>query len=144
MTKNKFLSNTEELEIVKAIVAAEKKTSGEIRVHIEYGNRKPSFDRAQKVFYELKMDNTQLQNGVLFFICMKSKSLTIIGDKGINDKVSANFWKETNDIVLNLFKQGLFKQGLIMGIEKATEQLQEFFPFEEGNTNELSNEISSH
>ncbi|MGX7666537.1 TPM domain-containing protein [Flavobacterium pedocola] len=143
MTK-KLLSNSEEHEIVQAIAAAEKKTSGEIRVHIEYGNKKPSFESAHKVFHELGMGDTDLKNGVLFFICVKSKSLIIIGDKGINDKVAPDFWEATKNNVLELFKQGLFKKGLVTGIEQAANQLQLFFPFEQENANELSNEISSY
>jgi uncharacterized membrane protein len=33
-------------------------------------------------------------------------------------------------------------QGLIDGITRAGEQLQKYFPWQEGDTNELSNEIS--
>jgi uncharacterized membrane protein len=40
------------------------------------------------------------------------------------------------------FKTGNFKQGLIDGIVKAGEQLRHHFPYAEGDTNELSNEIS--
>jgi uncharacterized membrane protein len=40
------------------------------------------------------------------------------------------------------FKTGNFKQGLIDGITKAGTQLQKHFPYEEGDTDELSNEIS--
>jgi uncharacterized membrane protein len=40
------------------------------------------------------------------------------------------------------FKKGDFKQGLIDGIHRAGEQLQRYFPWQEGDTNELSNEIS--
>jgi uncharacterized membrane protein len=39
------------------------------------------------------------------------------------------------------FKKGDFKQGLIEGISKAGNQLK-IFPYQEGDTNELSNEIS--
>jgi len=40
------------------------------------------------------------------------------------------------------FKTGNFKQGLIDGIIKAGVQLQHYFPYQEGDINELSNEIS--
>ncbi|WP_262921779.1 TPM domain-containing protein [Flavobacterium amniphilum] len=138
-----FLSNSDKQEIVGAIIQAEKHTSGEIRVHIENDNRLPSFERAQSVFFELGMDATQKRNGVLFFVCTKSKSLSIIGDEGINKKVDANFWEETKDAVLGKFKMGLFKQGLVLGIGKAATQLQEFFPLERKNRNELTNTIST-
>ena len=55
--KNFFTPEEEEL-IVNAIVAAEKNTSGEIRVHIENHHEKPPLERAQEVFYLLGMDKT--------------------------------------------------------------------------------------
>ena len=138
-----FLTKAEEQAVVEAIVVAEKNTSGEIRVHIEENNTKPSVERAQEVFHLLKMDETELKNGVLFYVCMQSKSFAIIGDKGINDLVAADFWNETKDAVIKKFKQGLHKKGLVKGILMAGEQLKHYFPYNnEEDSNELSNEIS--
>ena len=137
-----FLTKAEEQEIVAAIATAEKNTSGEIRVHIEENNQKPPLERAQEVFHLLKMDNTELRNGVLFYICMQSRAFAVIGDKGINDAVENDFWDCTKDIVLSNFKEGKYKNGLVEGIIRAGERLKKHFPFEDGDTNELSNEIS--
>lgn len=138
-----FLTKAEEQEIVAAIVIAEQNTSGEIRVHIEENNTKPSVERAQEVFNSLKMDATELKNGVLFYVCMNTKNFAIIGDKGINDLVAPNFWNSTKDLVIENFKTGQFKKGLIKGILEAGEQLKKHFPYNgEGDINELSNEIS--
>lgn len=138
-----FLSKTEEQEIVAAIVIAEKNTSGEIRVHIEENSTKPSMERAKEVFHILKMDVTELKNGVLFYICTATKSFAILGDKGINDLVGADFWNSTKDVVIEEFKAGQYKEGLIKGILEAGEQLKKYFPYNhEGDMDELSNEIS--
>ncbi len=138
-----FLTKAEEQEIVEAIVIAEKNTSGEIRVHIEEDNTKPPVERAQEVFHLLKMDETELKNGVLFYICMQSKSFAVIGDKGINDLVEPDFWDSTKDHVIEKFKEGKYKDGLVKGILEAGEQLKKHFPYNHDNdTNELSNEIS--
>jgi uncharacterized membrane protein len=40
------------------------------------------------------------------------------------------------------FKGGNFKQGLIDGISNAGEQLKKYFPYQNNDSNELSNEIS--
>ena len=40
------------------------------------------------------------------------------------------------------FKNGNFKQGLIDGVTKAGNQLKTYFPCQDDDTNELSNEIS--
>ena len=137
-----FLSKAEEQEIVLAIVEAEKNTSGEIRVHIEEHTEKSPLERAQEVFFELKMDETQDRNGVLFYICVSDKKFAIIGDKGINEAVESDFWDCTKDIVIANFKEGNFKKGLVEGILRAGERLKKYFPYQSDDTNELSNEIS--
>ncbi|RBN50479.1 TPM domain-containing protein [Flavobacterium psychrolimnae] len=137
-----FLSKEDEQEIVEAIRMAEKNTSGEIRVHIEKTTSMDAYDRAMEVFHELKMDETELQNGVLIYLAVEDRHFVICGDKGINDVVQDDFWNCTRDIMVTEFKKGDFKQGLIDGITRAGEQLQKYFPWQEGDTNELSNEIS--
>lgn len=137
-----FLTQEEEQEIVEAIRVAEKNTSGEIRVHIEKTTSMDAFDRAMEVFHLLKMDETELKNGVLIYLAVKDKTFVICGDKGINDVVANDFWDCTRDIMVAHFKKGNYKQGLIDGIINAGEQLKKYFPWQEGDTNELSNEIS--
>lgn len=137
-----FLTEKEEQEIVNAIQLAEKKTSGEIRVHIEKTTSKDAFDRALEVFQLLQMHNTELKNGVLIYLAVEDKSLVICGDEGINDVVELDFWDSTRDLMLGHFKKGNFTQGLIDGVLKAGEQLKTYFPYQEGDQNELSNEIS--
>ncbi|MEM0541220.1 TPM domain-containing protein [Flavobacterium sp. j3] len=137
-----FLTQEEEQEIVEAIRVAEKNTSGEIRIHIEKETSLATFDRAKEVFHLLKMDETELKNGVLIYLAVTNHAFVICGDKGINDAVPADFWDCTRDVMVNHFKEGNYKQGLIDGVLRASEQLQKYFPYEDGDTNELSNEIS--
>ena len=137
-----FLTIAEELEIVEAIRIAEKNTSGEIRVHIERTTTMDAYERAKEVFHELKMDETALKNGVLIYLAVDDHNFVICGDKGINDVVGADFWNCTRDAMVVQFKQNNFKQGLVDGILRAGEQLKKYFPWQEGDTNELSNEIS--
>ncbi|CAA9202015.1 hypothetical protein FLA105534_03880 [Flavobacterium bizetiae] len=137
-----FLSKEEEQDIVEAIRVAEKNTSGEIRVHIEQTTSKVPFDRALEVFHELKMNETQQKNGVLFYFAVADKTFAICGDKGINDLVASDFWDCTKEAMITQFKSGNFKQGIVDGILNAGEQLKKYFPWFEGDTNELSNEIS--
>lgn len=137
-----FLTKEEEQEIVEAIRIAEKNTSGEIRVHIEKTTSLDAYDRAREVFHELKMDETELKNGVLIYLAVDDHHFAICGDKGINDIVGADFWNCTRDAMLTQFKQHQFKQGLVDGILRAGEQLKKYFPWQEGDSNELSNEIS--
>ncbi|MCM4150933.1 TPM domain-containing protein [Arenibacter sp. N53] len=137
-----FLTADEELEIVNAIVEAEKNTSGEIRVHIEPQSNKSHFERAQEVFHYLKMDNTKEENGVLIYIAVNDKKFVVYGDKGINKVVPDNFWDTTKTTLEYHFKKGQFKQGIIEGILMAGKELETHFPWQHNNPNELSNEVS--
>jgi uncharacterized membrane protein len=137
-----FLTQDEEQEIVKAIALAELNTSGEIRVHIENHTDLKPLERAQEVFNQLKMNETEQRNGVLFYVGVSDHTFAIIGDKGINDKVENDFWDCTKDLVIESFKNKQFKEGLIKGILKAGERLKEYFPLLINDENELSNEIS--
>ena len=137
-----FLTSDEEQEIVAAIKTAEEATSGEIRIHIEKETKVAPFDRAQEVFHLLKMDETELKNGVLIYLAVKDKAFVICGDKGIDDIVGADFWDSTKEAMAAEFKVGNFKQGIINGIYSAGEKLKLHFPWQEGDVNELSNEIS--
>ena len=137
-----FLTPEEEKEIVNAITKSEKITSGEIRVHVEGSSDKDHFERAKELFHDLKMDETELQNGVLIYIAVLDKSFVIMGDKGINDKVEDDFWDCTKDVMLKHFKEGDFKTGIVEGVLRSGEVLKEYFPWQEGDVDELSNEIS--
>jgi uncharacterized membrane protein len=137
-----FLSKEEEQEIVQAIVEAEKNTSGEVRVHIENHSNKTPLERAQEVFFELKMEATNDRNGVLFYVSVTDKKFAIIGDQGINELVAPDFWDTTKEIVIAHFKSGNFKTGLVEGILSAGNQLKAYFPYQSDDEDELSNEIS--
>ena len=144
MSRKDFsLKTKDENEIVEAIRTAEKSTSGEIRVHLEKSSGSQDiFERAMEVFHQLKMDNTKEENGVLIYVAMEDRNFVIYGDKGINDKVEDDFWESTKDVILNHFKKGNFKQGLVDGILMAGEQLKRHFPWQEYDENELSDQIS--
>jgi uncharacterized membrane protein len=137
-----FLTKDEEQEIVESIRIAELNTSGEVRVHIEKSTSLAAMERAKELFYKLKMNQTKLENGVLIYVAVASKTFAIYGGKGIDKVVPKDFWNSTRDVMQNHFKQNQFKEGLIAGITKAGAQLKKHFPWDETDTNELSNEIS--
>ncbi|MEN1783752.1 MAG: TPM domain-containing protein [Bacteroidota bacterium] len=143
MTKvESFLSTEAEQEIVDAIVAAEKNTSGEIRVHLEASAPIDHFSRAQQVFHFLKMDNTKEENGVLLYVAVKDRRFVIYGDRGIDNAVPHGFWESTKTLIAEHFKKGDFKGGIIAGILSAGKELEAHFPWQHGDTNELSDAVS--
>lgn len=142
MSASNFFTKEEKAEILAAIKAAEKDTSGEIRVHIEKYCKEDLLDRAAFIFAKLDMHKTELRNGVLFYLAINDRKFAILGDKGINAVVPDNFWQCISDHITNLFKQQQFTKGLSDGIRMAGKQLAEKFPYQENDKNELSDEIS--
>ena len=141
MTDSLFTPHQQK-EIQDAIRVAERKTSGEIRVHIDskcYGN---VLDRAAQIFADLNMHQTKLRNGVLFYLAWEDRKFAILGDAGIHAVVPDDFWDNIKIKMQLKFRAGQFKEGLCDGINMAGNQLKEKFPVAEDDTNELSDKIS--
>jgi len=141
MAKDLFTPEQQQ-QIVESIQEAEKNTSGEIRVHIEKKCNGDVLDCAAFLFEKLEMHKTELRNGVLIYLAVEDKKLAILGDVGINLKVPKGFWDEIKDHMVDNFKKGEFTKGLAEGIIMAGEQLEQHFPYQKMDANELSNEIS--
>lgn len=138
-----LFSAEEQKRIVDAIRAAELNTSGEIRVHIEPICPEDNvLDRAVQVFYQLGMEKTEQQNGVLFYLATDSRKFAVLGDKEMDKRVPEGFWESTKDLMRHHFRQGQFAEGFCRGIELAGQHLKQYFPRLSDDRNELSDELS--
>lgn len=137
-----IFSEKEQELISNAVESAERYTSGEIRICVEKTCSEPVLDRAANYFKKLGMDKTAQRNGVLIYIATKDHQFAIIGDAGINKLVPHDFWDSTKDTMLAYFKEGDLTAGIIAGIKMAGDQLKTYFPYLDGDVNELPNEIS--
>jgi|ERR1017187_5164448 uncharacterized membrane protein len=142
MGAKNFFTKEQQNAIVQSITNAELNTSGEVKVRIDSKCKGDVLDVAADYFKKLEMHKTELRNGVLFYLSVNDRKFAIFGDKGINEKVPANFWDNIRDVMLNYFKQQQFAEGLSKGIEMAGEKLKTHFPHKKNDTNELSNELS--
>ncbi len=138
----KFLTKEEGDRIINCIREAENNTSGEIRVHFDKKLKADVKDEAVKTFFELEMEKTKDRNGVLFFIAPSKKLFAVLGDEGINKVVPDDFWDEEKQILESHFKNKKWADGLCAAITKAGEKLKKYFPIQENDINELSDEIS--
>ncbi len=136
------LAPDEEQRILRAISEAELNTSGEIRVHIDKWCKTDPVFKANNVFIELKMDATEKSNGVLVYVAKKEKKFAIVGDVAIDRVVPTDFWDSTKDLMKDLFSTGDLVGGICKGIEEVGVQLKQYFPYEDGDINELPDEIS--
>jgi uncharacterized membrane protein len=128
--------------IEQAIADSERITSAEIRVHVEFFFTADVLDRAATVFARLGMHKTKQRNAVLILLGIENRQFAVIGDSGINMLVPEGFWDEIKNRMESHFRDGEFAQGLTVGIKMAGEQLSRHFPYQQGDTNELSNEMS--
>ena len=142
MRVKEILDKHAQKRMVESIAKAEKNTSGEIRIHIESVCKGDPCERAAHVFNKLGMCNTNLHNGVLIYVAYQSRSLSIIGDSGINEKVGADFWNDVRDCMVSCFANGEFEKGLTDAVGMVGEKLKTFFPYSKNDVNELSDEIS--
>lgn len=142
MKLDDFISINDQRRVVDAIGEAEKQTSGEIRVHLTPKCGDDVMEDAIKTFNRLKMYKTRHRNGVLIFMAFESRKFAILGDAGINEVVPDNYWEEEKDTLLGHLKAGDPTTGLCQVIANVGEKLKTFFPIEDDDENELSNEIS--
>ena len=135
-----FTKKEQEL-IANAIAAAEKATSGEIRIAVDKLCHGSAFERATQYFAELGMDKTAQHNGVLIYLAHEDHKFAIIGDRGIDTVVPDDFWETTQVAMKAHFLSGNIAEGIIAGISLAGEKLALFFPYQNGDVNELPNDI---
>jgi uncharacterized membrane protein len=141
MKTKEFLNQLQHDEIVAAIRAAEKKTSGEIRVFISRKVVDDPVAAAQKHFERLGMTKTHHRNGVLIFVAPRARKFAVIGDEGVHSKCGDAFWQELAGEMTGHFKRDDFTRGIIHAISKAGELLGQHFPNHSCDGNELSDEV---
>lgn len=137
-----FFSGKEKKQILAAVREAEKDTSGEIRVHLEYKTRGPVYGYAQKVFQRIGMTKTAQRNGVLIFLVTQDKKFAVLGDVGINEKVPEGFWHDVVEIMQAHFKENKFAEGIAEAVLRIGEKLKAYFPYQSDDKNELPDNIS--
>ncbi|MET4083829.1 putative membrane protein [Pedobacter sp. UYP30] len=136
-----LFTDLEQEEIAKEIASAEQATSGEIRIAIDKHCEGDPYQKATEYFQKLDMDRTALRNGVLIYLAHLDKKFAIIGDAGINRAVPDDFWETTKDAMKAHFIKGDLANGLVEAIKLAGEKLSFYFPHQQGDINELPNDI---
>ena len=141
--KKPFFSARENQLVVEAVRAAEKETSGEVRVYVEsHCKFVDPLDRAAELFFGLKMDQTSERNGVLVYVAIKDRQLAIFGDLAIHQKVGDEFWQKEVEKMLSEFNRENYAAGIAKVILNIGEALKKYFPYDkETDKNELPDDI---
>jgi uncharacterized membrane protein len=140
--KKEIFTAEQKQQIVAAIREAEKVTSGQIKVHLEPKCTNEPLKRAIEVFHKLEMHKTTHKNAVLIYIAWQDKKFAIAGDRGIHAVVPANFWDGTKEVMKAHFKKGEFLEGILFAIKETGLHMEQYFPHQDNDKNELSDEIS--
>ncbi len=137
-----LLKTIDRERVLEAIRAAERLTSGEIRVSVApffWGNVRKVAERA---FARLKMTETRDRNGILFFIVPARRRFAVLGDSGIHARVGQEFWDLVAGLLSESFRKREYTEGLVRAIGAAGEKLVAHFPFEgDKDVNELPDDI---
>lgn len=133
--------------IEQAIQQSEMTHGGQICFAVEAGlntipllRNQTARERAVEVFSQLRIWDTEHNNGVLIYLLLADRDVEIIADRGIHTKVSSEDWETICRTMESAFRQQQFETGLIAGINAVGDHLREYFPFDPiHKKNELAN-----
>jgi uncharacterized membrane protein len=135
--------------IAAAVHAAERETSGEIRVHLERRMPRrrgaPAGDalvRATHVFHRLQMHATEHRNAVLIYLALEDRKLAIVGDEGVHARVGDEYWQRIRDAMVERLRGGAARDAIVHAVTDVGLVLRKFFPPAPGRPRRLSDDVS--
>jgi putative membrane protein len=100
-------------------------------------------ERALRVFYERGLYRTRDATGILIFISLLERIVWIMGDRGINEKIPAQFWNERAQDLTRGIKVMEHGRAVQDTIRRCGDELAKFFPRRPDDVNELPDEVIS-
>lgn len=97
--------------------------------------------RAKIEFYENCVNETQDKVGVLIFISILEKSVIILADKTIAQKLPQDVWQKAVDAMLEGFRQKNMGLAFKNGLAQCSNLLAENFPVKLDDVDELANNV---
>ncbi len=94
-------------------------------------------ERAIQVFSDMRVWDTQGNNGVLIYLLLADHDVEIVADRGIHEKVGPQGWESICKRMEECFRQRRFEEGVVLGIRAVSEELSRHFPNTGKKTNEL-------
>ena len=130
--------------IEQAIKASEAAHVGEVRFVVEGAlDGTPLFkgqsarERAIDVFSQLRIWDTEHNNGVLIYLLLADRDVEIVADRGIHARVGLEEWEKICRTMEAAFKQENYEGGVVSGIQAVTQHLMKHFPASSADQNEL-------
>ena len=129
--------------IAAAVAAAERRTSGQIRVHLEQRCVGDPLAHARRVFQSLGIHRTRHRAGVLLCLAVDDRKFAIVGDDGIHAHVGYHFWDSVRDVLQQELRAGRLREGVIAAVAEIGRVLGSHFPDRPDDENELSDSVST-
>lgn len=133
--------------IEQEIAASERLHSGQIRFAVEANldflsllRGKTARARALEVFTQLRVWDTEHNNGVLVYLLLAEHRVEIVADRGIEAKLGPALWSRICRQMQEAFRRGAFEVGVREGIREIGAQLAMHFPATGSAANELSDQ----
>jgi len=118
-----------------AIAAGEKRHRGEVCFAIEQtmpwrdlARGRSARERAQDVFAQLRVWDTQHNSGVLIYLLVAEHAMEIVADRGIAARVDQAEWQGICDRMRERFAAGDYERGVIDGVNAVSDLLASHFP----------------
>ena len=138
-----FLTREEKDRIAAAIRDAERRTTGEIHVHVVERSKGDILDLARRKFAELGLDKTEGRNGVLILVAHLDHRFAIWGDSAVHAKAGDELWSRARGALLERFAARRYAEGLAACVEEVGRALALHFPKDEGpGKDQLTNEVT--
>jgi len=96
---------------------------------------------ALSAFHRYGIHRTKHKTGILIYVSLMERMVVVLGDEGINSKVSESEWRNAVSIIIKGIKDGDVEQGVVNGIESCRELLKTHFPVASDDINELPNNV---
>lgn len=132
------------ITIEKAIKESETAHLGEVRFVVEGAlDGVPLFkgqsarERAIELFSQLRVWDTQYNNGLLIYLLLADRAVEIVADRGIDAKVGSQEWNKICQQLETAFRQSNYEGGVLSGLQAVTQHLVAHFPVDGHNGNEL-------
>ncbi len=132
--------------IEQAVADSEAGHGGQIRVALETGlglfallKGQTARQRAEEVFSQLRVWDTELNNGVLIYWLLADRKFEIIADRGLTRAVDPQGWARLCRDMEVHFQAGRHEAALLHGIEAIGNYLEVLYPRHTDDTNELPN-----
>ena len=137
----------ESLQRVTAAVAeGELRHRGEICFAVEAALELPALwarcdarTRAHQVFAQLRVWDTEANNGVLVYLLLADHRIEIVADRGLHGRVSDEQWRGVCQLMEERLRAGEPGDAAVAGVAAISDLLAEHFPRAEGDVdhNEL-------